>query len=455
MTTTQSASAFGIAGKVRPKLIPNFDAPTQEALAPFAEDDTSPLIRREMFDGRVHTVVPAVLAVAGVLNDALVSAEELARSADAWNGRDVPILHPEDFGGNPISVADSPRVLERAVGRVLNARMDGDKLRAELWLDEQKVDRLGHSDMLAGMMQGGIVEVSTGYIADDVLETGEFRGRPYSVRHVNIRPDHLALLPGQIGACSIADGCGAPRINRRGLKVKVNEALETIAQALGVRHRNNCNCEACAMKTLEQRRKEIGGQLTKLKLISNAAFVVATDAALGVKANEGLGAKHLKMLEDLDERGLDMMSAMIEAYRSAGAKQQADDEPPANPDDEDPNAMRKQNRNANQPITITTGELNTLIANAVAKAVATQIPEQSRRLEVSAKLKANEANPFSDEELSTLPVETLERVEQKLRPVDYSGAGGFAANYRRDEGDDAPLRINRGVLIDPPKKDAA
>lgn len=441
-------ATLGIAGKVRPTLLTNDEA--RDALGAFADDDTSPIVRREMFDGRVHTVVPAVLAVAGVLNEALVSAEELARSADAWNGRDIPILHPEDIDGSPLSVADSPRILERAVGRVMNATMDGDKLRAELWLDDQKIDRLGYSDMLAAMVRGEIIELSTGYIADDVLETGEFRGRPYSTRHVNIRPDHLALLPDQVGACSIADGCGAPRINRRrGIGVKINEALETISKALGISHRNNCNCEACAMKTLEQRRKEIGEKITTLKLVSNAAFIAAADAALGLKANDGLGAKHLKMLEDLDERGLDMMSAMIEAYRTAGAKGNEDPEenqdPPSNPDEEDPNAMRKQNRGAKH---MTAAEIDKLVAN--------RVEEHLRRRDVVAKLKANEANPFSDEELQSLPIAALEKVEAKLRPADYSGAGGFAINHQRttDE-DDQPLRINRGVLVDPPKKDAA
>lgn len=440
-------ATLGIAGQVRPKFARN-----DETLTPFVdgENDSPSLVRREMYDGRVHTVVPCVLAVAGVLNDALVSAEELARSAESWNGRDVPVLHPEDRG-QPISVAESPSVLERAVGRVFFPRMDGDKLKAELWLDEMKVDRLGYSEMLAAMVAGEIVEVSTGYIADDVLEAGEFRGRPYSTRHVNIRPDHLALLPGQIGACSIEDGCGAPRINqRRGVGVKINEALDTIAKALGISHRNNCNCEACAMKTVEQKRKDVGEKITTLKLIENKAFVAAADTALGLKANDGLGSKHLKMLEELDEKGLDMMSAMIEAYRTAGAKAAAEEPPPGGDDDEAAKAAAakaaaaKQNAADGKPITITAGELKTLIANEVSKAVATQVPEQARRTDVTAKLKANEANPFSDEQLKTLPVDALEAVEQKLRPVDYSGAGGFNTHGSgADDEEPLALTINR------------
>src|SRR5690606_39764154 len=92
------------------------------------------------------------------------------------------------------------------------------------------------------------------------------------------------------------------------------------------------------------------------------------DAALGLKANDGLGAKHLKMLEELDERGLDMLAAMIEAYKASGAKAaqeedpEANQDPPPNPDEEDPNAMRKQNRAGK---VLTEAEIDKLVANRV------------------------------------------------------------------------------------------
>ena len=71
-----------------------------------------PLIRHETFEGRDHLVVPVVMIVEGVLNGALVPTEELVASAEAWNGRPVPILHPQR--GEEYVSANDPRVIERA-----------------------------------------------------------------------------------------------------------------------------------------------------------------------------------------------------------------------------------------------------------------------------------------------------------------------------------------------------
>jgi len=227
--------------------------------------------------------------------------------------------------------------------------------------------------------------------------------------------------------------------------VKVNEALETLAKALGI-HRNGCNCEACSMKTIDHKREAVRKDLEALKL------------HLGLKANEGLTAKHLKMLEELDERGLEMMSAMIEAFKTAGAKAAAADEPPATEDD--PSAMR-QNKggSGNEPMTVTAAELDKLVSNRVAEGIEKGIDEALRRRDVTAKLTANEANPFSEEELRTLPLSVLEKTEKAIRPADYSGQGGFGSDLgtfaaNATDEDDAPLTINRGVLA-PPKKDVA
>jgi hypothetical protein len=77
-----------------------------------------------------------------------------------------------------------------------------------------------------------------------------------------------------------------------------------------------------------------------------------------------------------------------------------------------------------------------------------RVTETLRRRDVVANLKANEANPFSDAEMNTLPVETLERVEQSIRPVDYSGAGGVVHTNARADGSKGAdvLHLNRGVL---------
>lgn len=431
-------SALGVAGIVGKKAVA-----ANALLANFEELEPDPAVyRREIFDGRTHTVFPVVMAVEGVLNDALVSAQELEKSVPAWNGRPVALLHPEELGA-PISASASPDVLERRVGTLFNASMDGKRLKAELWLDDQKMDHLGASDLVASMLAGEIVEVSTGYFSDDIVEQDEFNGTPYSIRHTNLRPDHLALLPGQVGACSIADGCGAPRVNHReGLGVKVREALKVLSKAVGI-HANACDCQECqAMNKLAQVRENF----EKLKLFANAKFLAAVNAALGLaddsafKANAALESKHLKMLEGMDEGQLDMMAAMIQAYKATDPAAAAEDDVTDPP--EDPEAMKQNQQGktkADEPVTLTKGELDKLIANGARAAIADYAKTELPRAAVVEKLKANAKNPFSDEELASLPVSALEKTELALRSDDYSGVGGFSVHAAAE--DDEPLAV--------------
>jgi 2'-5' RNA ligase len=172
------------------------------------------LIRTTM-DGRDYAVVPIVALVAGVVNGELVTADELSAFVAAWNGRPVPLRHPQDASG-PIS-ANSPSVIEGCVvGQVFKMAMDGDRLRGEMWLDVAKCERLGGDALttLQRLEQGEVVEVSTAYFCDIEQAAGEFKGQAYTGIQRNLRPDHVALLPDEIGACSVAKGCGAGRTNR-------------------------------------------------------------------------------------------------------------------------------------------------------------------------------------------------------------------------------------------------
>lgn len=169
---------------------------------------------RRTLDGRPHLVVPIVALVAGVVNGELVTVEELATFAAAWNGRPVPLRHPQD--GTGYISANSPEVIESSVlGQVFGMHVDGDRLLGEVWLDEEKCARLG-GDALAVLNRldrGEVVEVSTGYFCEFEPMVGEFNGKPYRAVQHNLRPDHVALLPDEVGACSVADGCGVGRFN--------------------------------------------------------------------------------------------------------------------------------------------------------------------------------------------------------------------------------------------------
>lgn len=371
-------------------------------------------------------VVPVVSIVEGVLNEALVLSEEFGRYVESWNGIPVPVLHPEKNG---IAVgANSPDIIERnTIGRVYNSTVDGNKLKNEIWIDVAKAETLGYADLVMALEKGEVIEVSTGYFSDDEEKAGIHNGRAYRTIHRNIRPDHLALLPGEIGACSIEDGCGTPRINK-GVKMKLNEAFHTIQKALGLKDQScNCNKED-PMKDLMKKAQEL-------------------------KANGALSAEQFDMISKMGPEELTTVSALIAAL---GATE--DPEDPAgdmvdqedNPAAEDPAKKvedMKKSPTANRGVkAMSQAEFDAAVDKRVADAI--------ERRDLTNSLVANEACPFSKKELDALPVGHLRTMAKKLVVADYSGASGEAVQIVTNSGDNiVPLVPTRGVLT-PKQKEA-
>ena len=178
-------------------------------------------LREEQYQGRTHIVAPVVLMVEGVHNGSqgavLYTAEELGRFAGAWNGRPVPVGHPKDADG--FISCNEPDVLEKqVVGQVFNAKFMDGKLKGEIWVDKAKASTISPL-ALAHLLSGVSMDVSIGVFNDEMAATGIWKGEDYTAIARNIRPDHLALLPGGEGACSWKDGCGV-RANQGGERVK-------------------------------------------------------------------------------------------------------------------------------------------------------------------------------------------------------------------------------------------
>lgn len=177
-------------------------------------------------NGKEHMVIPVTMIVEGVLNNALVATNEFV--PEAWNGRPVTVNHP-NVDGMDVS-ANSPAVLEQfAIGQIFNAKIDGKKLRAEIWIDLELAQKLNQDELIQTLKAGNKMEVSTGYFCFAEQTTGKINGNSYVEIHKDIKPDHLALLPHDIGASSIADGAGT--FNRR-MQMKINEAVQVITNAL-------------------------------------------------------------------------------------------------------------------------------------------------------------------------------------------------------------------------------
>ena len=175
-----------------------------------------PRPRAATLEDRPHVVAPVVMMVpgthAGSLGPLNYTAEELRRTAPLWNGRPVVVYHPEMRGVGYTS-AGSPEVYTaRRIGTVFNARTDGrGRLVADAWVDLERAERV--DPWVAAALTAGVpVEVSTGVYFDiDGVPGTDGRGKSHGGTTSNHRPDHLAVLPDQRGACSLADGCGLLR----------------------------------------------------------------------------------------------------------------------------------------------------------------------------------------------------------------------------------------------------
>lgn len=165
---------------------------------------------------------PAVLIVCGVLNNALITEEALL--PEEWDFVPVTIGHPIDANGTPVSARSSEVLETYAVGHLTNARLgmgyrEGHPVRslqADIWIDTARIETLGGAALQAMQMleRQEPLEVSTGFHSAGLLQNGVFLGTPYAEVHNRIDPDHLALLPNAIGACSWENGgCGAPRLH--------------------------------------------------------------------------------------------------------------------------------------------------------------------------------------------------------------------------------------------------
>jgi hypothetical protein len=161
-------------------------------------------------DGREYMIVPGVPVRAQVMNTYLVPANEIIRSMPGWNGTPITIHHPKLNGGSVKVPAPDVAV----IGAFYNGAWDahGQKMTGEYWIDVNTAQRYEEGKQIIDMIKNGsMLETSTGYWSEDIAGPGEYGGKQYQTVHRNLLPDHIAILPNQIGACSIKDGCGVNR----------------------------------------------------------------------------------------------------------------------------------------------------------------------------------------------------------------------------------------------------
>ena len=182
--------------------------------------------REEELDGRRYIVVPMVMILEGVHTGSqgpvYYSIDELAKTPKMWNLKPIVIEHP--FRGD--TATDLEVYKRQSVGMVMNTHFTDGKLKAEAWIDIDKALEKCPT-ILEHIKHRLPMEISTGLFSELVLEEGVWNGEPYKGRIINIRADHLAILPQKQGACSLSDGAGL-LINQR-QEIDPNEVLNVIS----------------------------------------------------------------------------------------------------------------------------------------------------------------------------------------------------------------------------------
>lgn len=180
----------------------------------FVTVNASGKTRKEIFNDRHYIVAPMTILVGGSVMSGskgplLYPPEECAKEPGMWNHIPLTNGHPVDKDGNPVS-ARSPQVLEKyKLGYVFNDQWDGVKRVAEAWFDVEHT-RNRAPEVYQAITNGRSIELSTGLFTNNraVANGSIANGKAYTHVAVDYKPDHLAILASQTGACSRKDGCG-------------------------------------------------------------------------------------------------------------------------------------------------------------------------------------------------------------------------------------------------------
>ena len=382
-------------------------------------------VRRETMDGREWLVVPVVALVEGVVNGAFVSADELARSLHSWNGRPVPVGHPQK-NGQFIS-ANSPDVIEQdVIGNLFNVSLVDNRLKGEMWLDVAKAERLGGDalDAVNRLEAGELVDVSTAYYADLEPRRGTFNGKQFTASQHNLFPDHLAILLHEPGACSVQDGCGAPRVNQKERTMEPDAPDSTPVEPtdtdiITLTEQTEVDDGflkklACRLGITSNNRKETVMDELIQELVSNEATDFTEEE---LRAMPESALRKLKGLLETEEPDTDPAP---QANEDAGSDEP---EPAQEPAVEAPAWFK--------PYADKVDKLDEALRGIQANA---QAQESQEREQIVNRLVANSACDLTPDEMQDMPLNVLRKLDNGYRVRNYAGRGlSFASNSGEEE----------------------
>ena len=405
-----------------------------------ANVDTKAEIEYKNYEGVEHLVVPVIAAQQGVMNNLFYPANEFSDWLETWNDVPVPISHPKV---NNVAVsAKTPRIQElTSVGRFFNVEFTKDnKLKGKIWINTDKVKKLNAEYILDRFKNNEIMEVSTGLYSNVEMVSGEYNGKNYDAIVRNIRPDHLALLPNEIGACSVEDGCGAMRNNNKDCacnEIKVKQEEKCSCQNETKVTSNDINVAGDVTQDVDQKNqddnsivsnKQNGG--VKMGFIKSLVQNVIAN-----KENEFTNDDSEK-LESLGEEVLTKIATNEEEAPAEEAKEESVSEEKA---EEQSEAEEEKQEEASEK-SEESEESKDEEVNETAEQKANSLIEKIEDVELKELLgnaykqyeakKATLVNSIvvrsklTSEEVSVMSINQIERLEESLKEFSFNGRGG-------------------------------
>lgn len=216
---------------------------TERKFAYLTTNITPTAVRNDTMEDRDYLVAPVVMMVEGVhvgdLGPILYTAEELGKLPVAWNTKPVVVYHPVR-NGMQTTACIPIEISSRKIGVIMNSTYDKG-LKAETWMEPDRIEKV---DARVGeaLVKNEMMEVSIGVWMDLEIIDGTWNGpngpEEYTMIAHNLVPDHLAILPDLVGACSIEDGAGLLRTNKSGSLELVVSGRDVLSDSIRIEHQD-------------------------------------------------------------------------------------------------------------------------------------------------------------------------------------------------------------------------
>lgn len=402
----------------------------------------APTVGEVDFNGKKFLSAPAVMLLPDVLNGVLVTEDVAAKFPETWNGVPVTLGHP--MKNNQHVDANQPDVLEEfKIGQLFGCKWEDGKLKGFAYLDPDILGKKNQT-LLDKIKANEMVEVSTGFFSDDDPTPGQWNGKDYTVVAKTIYPNHFAILPNGIGACSIAKGAGIPRVNQEQEKTGIMDDIKSLFKSLAqkmnfrVNELSHGNVRSRISAALADESKGLDTWAYVQEVFDKYFIYEVSEAGKTVKLfKRGYAVDQKDVLTLLDDKEEVVLKTEYVPAPKTNQEQPTQDQGvkpmettanPAVPATETPAPTTT-------PKVMSEQEIKVMIEKGIKDGI-----EAEKKAVLIAKIKANEKNKLPDSALNAMSSDELLVACKDLIPADFGGLPPPNPKTNEDDGviPDAP-----------------